>query len=211
MIIKWFGHASFEIKTANKVIYIDPYKGESADYKDLADIILVSRWHFSNCRLEIVRKIRQENTVVLTTRETVSEIGGIIGQPNIAWNFQDNVRIIPVDSYTIDRPEAHPKGTGLGFIIESEGKRLYYAGDSSFTPEMAKVKADIVILPVGGTFVMDAREAARAAETIGPKLAIPSHYGSLFGSRDDANWFKELLEAKNIQVIILEIGKDYEF
>lgn len=211
MIIKWFGHASFEIKTANKVIYIDPYKGEPEDYKDLADIILVSRWHFSNCRVQLIKKIRHENTVTITTREAVSEIGGIVGQPNIAWNFQENLRIIPVDSYTFDRPEAHPKGTGLGFIIESEKKRVYYAGDSSFTPEMAKVKADIIILPVGGTFVMDAREAARAAETIGAKIAIPSHWGSLMGSRDDANWFKELLEAKNIQVVILEVGKDYKF
>ena len=73
---------------------------------------------------------------------------------------------------------------------------------------MTKVKADIVILPVGGTFVMDAREAAKAAEMIAPKLAIPSHYGSLIGSLDDAEWFRDLLEAKNIKVIILEPLKE---
>ncbi len=209
MLIKWFGHASFELKIGKKVIYIDPYKGEPEEYKDLADIILVSRWHYSNCKLALIKKIKQENTVILGPRDVISHTAGITAEAGKTWNFED-IKITPVDSYTINRPQPHPKGTGFGYLIEAEKKTIYYAGDSSYIPEMTKVKADIVILPVGGTFVMDAKEAAKAAEMIGPKLAIPSHYGSLMGSLDDAEWFKELLETKNIKVIILEIGKEKE-
>lgn len=211
MKIKWFGHASFELKTGDKVVYIDPYKGEPDEYQDAADLILVSRWHYSNCRLEIIRKVRKDATVVMGPPDVVSQTAGITAEAGKSWDIAEDIKVTPVDSYTINRPESHPKGTGFGYLIEAEGKILYYAGDSSFTPEMAKVKADIIILPVGGTFVMDPREAAKAAEIIDPKLAIPSHWGSLMGSIDDANWFKELLETKNIKVIILEIGKDYEF
>lgn len=210
MLIKWFGHASFEIKTGNTVIYIDPYKGEPDEYKDAADIILVSRWHYSNCRLELIDKVRKDQTVVMGPPDVISETSGLTAESGKAWDLSEDVKVTPVDAYTINRPEPIPKGTGFGYLIEAEGKTLYYAGDSSFTPEMAKVKADIIILPVGGTFVMDPREAARAAETINPKLAIPSHWGSLFGSRDDANWFQELLDAKNIKVIILEPLKEIE-
>ncbi|MBW3004352.1 MBL fold metallo-hydrolase [Candidatus Woesearchaeota archaeon] len=210
MKIKWFGHASFELKIGNKIIYIDPYKGEPTEYKDKADLILVSRWHYSNCRLELIEKVRQENTVILAPREVISHTAGITAEAGKTWDIGEDIKVTPIDSYTIDRPQAHPKGTGFGYLIEAEKKTVYYAGDSSYIPEMNKVKADIVILPVGGTFVMDAREAAKAAEMINPKLAIPSHWGSLFGSIDDANWFKELLEAKNIKVLILEVGKEKE-
>jgi len=208
MQIKWFGHGSYELKTGGKTIYINPYKGEPGDYKDLADVILVSRWDFSDCSLTLVRKIRQETTVIMTTRETREYTGGILAIPGKAWHFGDDVKITPVDAYTVNKPRPHPKGSGYGFLIESEGKTLYYADDTGFIPEMTKIKADIVILPVGGTFVMGAREAARAAEVIDPKIAIPSHYGSFIGSVDDAEWFKEILEAKNIKVIILEPLKE---
>ncbi|MBW3002663.1 MBL fold metallo-hydrolase [Candidatus Woesearchaeota archaeon] len=210
MKIKWFGHASFELKIGNKVLYIDPYKGEPSEYKDKADIILVSRWHYSNCRLELIKKVRQEDTVILAPRDVISQTAGITAEAGKAWDLSEEIRVTPVDAYTINRLQPIPKGTAFGYLIEAEKKTIYYAGNSSFTPEMAKVKADIIILPVGGTFVMDAREAAKAAEIINPKLAIPSHYGSLMGSIDDANWFKEILEAKNIKVLILEVGKEKE-
>lgn len=210
MQIKWFGHGSFELKIENKTIYINPYKGEPEDYKDLADIILVSRWHFSDCSLALIRKIKQESTAVIAQREARSFTGGVLAEPNKTWDFGE-VRVTPIDAYTVNKPDPHPKGEGYGFLIETKDKSIYYADDTSFIPEMAKVKADIVILPVGGTFVMNPKEAARAAEVINPKLAIPSHYGSLMGSKDDAEWFKEILEAKNIKVIILEVGKDYKF
>ncbi|MBW2986062.1 MBL fold metallo-hydrolase [Candidatus Woesearchaeota archaeon] len=210
MQIKWFGHGSFELKIENKTIYINPYKGEPEEYKDLADIILISRWHFSDCSLALVKRIKQENTAIIAEREARTFTGGVLAEPNKTWDFGE-VRITPIDSYTINTPDPRPKGTGYGFLIETKDTSIYYADDTSFIPEMTKVKADIVILPVGGTFVMNPKEAAKAAEVINPKLAIPSHYGSLMGSNDDAEWFKDLLEAKNIKVIILEIGKDYEF
>ena len=73
---------------------------------------------------------------------------------------------------------------------------------------MSKIKADVVLLPVGGTYTMNAKEAAEAVAKIKPKIAIPMHYGSVAGTIDDAEAFKEEVEDKtNSKVMILKEGK----
>ena len=71
----------------------------------------------------------------------------------------------------------------------------------SFIPEMRELKVDVALIPVSGTYVMTAEEAAEAVNTFKPKLAIPMHYGSIVGDRRDAERFKELAE---VEVVILE-------
>ena len=97
----------------------------------------------------------------------------------------------------------HPQKNGwLGFILELEGVRIYHAGDTDRIPEMKNFEVDIALLPVSGTYVMTADQAIGAALDIGPKLAIPMHYGAIVGAEDDARKFKEALEGK-VEVMIL--------
>src|SRR4030043_491808 len=78
--------------------------------------------------------------------------------------------------------------------VTVEGVRLYHTGDADFIPEMKTIQADIAFLPVSGTYVMTANEAAEAAKVLKPKIAIPMHYGAIVGSEEDAKAFKELLK-----------------
>jgi L-ascorbate metabolism protein UlaG (beta-lactamase superfamily) len=71
---------------------------------------------------------------------------------------------------------------------------------------MNDIKPDIALIPVSGTYVMDAEEAAEATLKIKPKVAIPMHYGDIVGNINDAKKFKELLKDK-VDVKILEIQK----
>jgi L-ascorbate metabolism protein UlaG (beta-lactamase superfamily) len=71
---------------------------------------------------------------------------------------------------------------------------VYHAGDTDFIPEMKKIKADIALLPVSGTYVMTADEAVEAALAIQPKCAIPMHYGAIVGSAADAQAFADKLK-----------------
>ncbi|MEW6215781.1 MAG: MBL fold metallo-hydrolase, partial [Nitrospirota bacterium] len=97
----------------------------------------------------------------------------------------------------------HPKANGwVGYIFTVKGQRIYIAGDTDYIPEMKSFKADIVLLPVSGTYVMTADEAIKAALDIKPKTAIPMHYGSIIGSKDDAKRFADGLKGK-IEVVIL--------
>ncbi|PNV78337.1 MAG: Zn-dependent hydrolase, partial [Thermoproteota archaeon] len=89
---------------------------------------------------------------------------------------------------------------GLGYIVDLSGKRFYFAGDTDLIPEMSSIDVDIAFLPVSGTYVMTAEEAAEATRMMKTKVAIPMHYGSIVGSRRDAERFKELASCN---VIIL--------
>jgi L-ascorbate metabolism protein UlaG (beta-lactamase superfamily) len=74
--------------------------------------------------------------------------------------------------------------------VTIDNKRIYHAGDSDFIPEMKNLKnIDIAFLPVSGTYVMTAEEAAKAADVIKPKVAIPIHYGTIVGKKEGAKKF----------------------
>ena len=81
-----------------------------------------------------------------------------------------------------------------------EGKKVYHAGDTDLTPEVKSVIADVVLLPVGGTYTMDAEQAALAANLIKPEVAIPMHYGSIVGSEEDAEKFKDMCDV-NVEIL----------
>jgi L-ascorbate metabolism protein UlaG (beta-lactamase superfamily) len=108
------------------------------------------------------------------------------------------IRVEAVPAYNTIRMRSpgvpfHPREEGwLGFVVTAGGKRIYYAGDTDLTPEMKDVRADIAILPVGGTYTMNADEAAELANLIRPGEAIPIHWGDIVGSAADAERFKAL-------------------
>ena len=92
-------------------------------------------------------------------------------------------------SYNTNK-QFHPKTNGwVGYIFTAKGQRIYIAGDTDYIPEMKNFRVDIALLPVSGTYVMTAEEAVKAALDIKPKIAIPMHYGSIVGSKNDADRF----------------------
>ncbi|MBW2978898.1 MBL fold metallo-hydrolase [Candidatus Woesearchaeota archaeon] len=203
MQIKWLGHASFELKIGDLVLYIDPYSGE---YEDKADIILISHAHHDHFNREIVEKIRKENTTIIGPSEVASQIDNCRAVSDNEEGILENIRIKTVPSYnTPDTPRpTHKKGQGIGFLIKTNEKTIYFAGDTSLIPEMKNIETDIALLPVGGTYTMNAKQAAEAARLIKTKTAIPMHYGKIVGTKDDAEYFKELSEEKGIKVRILK-------
>ena len=102
-----------------------------------------------------------------------------------------------VPAYNIGKP-FHPKSAGwVGYIFKDGGTRIYVAGDTDATEEAANVKCDVALVPVGGTYTMNAKQAAELVNTIKPKVAIPVHYGGIVGSAKDGEKFASMLE--NVQ------------
>ncbi len=120
-----------------------------------------------------------------------------------------SVRIRGVAAYNPNK-QFHPKANNwVGFIIEIGSKRIYYAGDTDLTEEMKALKdIDMALLPVGGTYTMNAAEAVEATKHIKPKQAIPYHWGEIVGSRSDAERFAELAEC---EVKVLAVGESISF
>jgi L-ascorbate metabolism protein UlaG (beta-lactamase superfamily) len=190
--IKWLGHASIRID-AQKIIYIDPWKIKGGPK---ADLILISHTHHDHLSPADVRKIQKEDTVIIAAGDAAAQLSGNVRalKPGDKVTVQ-GVTVEAVPAYNIDKPY-HPKANQwIGFILTVEGKTIYYGGDTDFIPEMEEIKADIWILPVGGTYTMTAKEAAAVINTIRPEAAIPIHCGDFVGTLEDAATFKQLCKA----------------
>ena len=197
--ITWLGHASIRIKASSGVIYIDPWKLKSSQP---ADLILISHEHYDHFSKEDVAKLRTDATSIVTTPVVAEQLAGEAKKGEVkAVRPGDKVtakgfKIEAVAAYNINKFRSpgvpfHPKPDGkVGFIIEVDGVRIYFSGDTDPIPEMEKIKADIAILPVSGKFTMTAAEAVEALRVLKPKVAIPIHYGAIAGSVAVAEQFK---------------------
>jgi len=193
--IKWLGHAGFKIE-GDKVIYIDPFQINDSEK---ADIILITHEHYDHCSPEDVENIQKDSTVIITIDSCLEKLSGNIKtvKPGDEISFE-NINIKAVPSYNIDK-KFHPRSSDkVGFILTIDGESVYHAGDTDLIPEMKDFHADIALLPVSGTYVMTGEEAVRAAEMIKPKYVIPMHYGSIVGSKSDAEIFKKLYSGNTI-------------
>jgi len=186
--ITWLGHASFKIKAPEGVIYIDPWKLRSAEP---ADLILITHEHYDHFSAEDVQKIRKPDTTIITTASVAAQLKGDVKTVKAGDTLTvKGVKIEVVPAYNPAK-QFHPKQAGgVGYIITAGGRRIYHAGDTDAIPEMNQVKADVVLLPVGGKYTMTAAEAAKVANAIKPAVAVPMHWGDIVGSRADAEAFR---------------------
>ncbi|MBI4451403.1 MBL fold metallo-hydrolase [Candidatus Woesearchaeota archaeon] len=208
MLLTWLGHASFKLKSGNTVIYLDPYAGEG--YDEPADLILCSHHHYDHWSKEKINKVRIDETRILTTKEVAAEIHGAEALTEGLLVKHGEIEIRAVPAYNL-RKTYHPRGFGIGILITLEKKTVYHCGDTDYIPEMRKLLPSIVLVPVGGVYTMNAKEAAEAVLAMAPPIAIPMHYGSIVGTRDDADLFRELVQDKSdTKVHILEPGQEIE-
>lgn len=191
--IVFLGHAAFRID-GRLTVYTDPYQLKTDQG---ADLILITHSHFDHCSPEDVRRISDDDTVTVCSGDCAKKLRSATGHviplsPGGATNVH-GVLIDAVPAYNLDK-KFHPRDSAWnGYVVSMDGYRYYVAGDTDFIPEMSRIKADIAFLPVGGTYTMDYRQAAEAARTMRPQVAIPMHYGSVVGSEDDAYKFSELV------------------
>lgn len=210
--IKWLGHAGFLIENS-KIIYIDPYKISEGLPK--ADLILITHSHYDHCSVSDLNKIVKEGTRIVYTPDSQSKIARFevpirmeIIEEGHELEF-GNVKISAVPAYNLDK-SFHPKDHGLvGYVIKMNDVIIYHAGDTDLIPEMQKLtgfnsKNFVALLPVSGRYTMTAEEAFEAAKVIKPSVVIPMHWGSIVGTKEDAEEFKELCQEEGIKVEILE-------
>jgi L-ascorbate metabolism protein UlaG (beta-lactamase superfamily) len=206
----WLGHDGYKLTVEGKtIIYIDPYKiSDSHHNKNDADIILISHNHFDHLSVDDLKHVIGNNTTIVAAKECIEQLKNV--------RVAETKGVVPGDTLTVQgvpiettaayntNKHFHPKADGkVGFIITLNKMRIYHTGDTDDIPEMNATEPEVALVPVSGTYVMTAEEAAKAVnEKIKPKkLAIPMHYGSIVGTQKDAVKFKQLVTACPVQIL----------
>jgi L-ascorbate metabolism protein UlaG (beta-lactamase superfamily) len=205
--IERIAHDTFRIE-GSKRIYTDPYKVTKSGE---ADIVLISHEHFDHLSHEDLEKVCTPATTIVASSNCRKGLAGVKVKE---MRFLDSggktkvgaVEIEAVPAYNINKFREpgqvfHPKEYGgVGFVVKMDGTTVYYAGDTDLIPEMKSIQCDVALLPVSGTYVMTAEEAAAAAAAINPKIAVPMHYGAIVGGEEDAKKFKSLVKNCEVQI-----------
>ncbi len=210
VVIKWLGHAAFQINAQEMVIYIDLEK--SSKPTEPADVILVTHSHYDHCDPAKIKEVRQDSTIIIAPADCVEKIGGEVKSLLAGEEIDlEGIHVKAVEAYNVKRFRSpgkpfHPKGFGVGYLVTVEGQTIYHAGDTGLIPEMEKLgKVDVALLPTGGTYTLDDVDGAEAALVIKPRIVIPMHIWD-----KNPEVFRRRLEvAPDIHVQILEPGKEY--
>ena len=198
-------HSSIRI-TEDKVIYIDPFKIDK-NYND-ADYVFCTHSHYDHFSPEDIEKVKKEDTILIVTSDIEDEAKKIVNKENVFIVEPDKkydikgLKIETTYSYNIDK-QFHPKeNKWVGYIIEINNKRYYVAGDTDNIKEIQDIECDVALIPIGGTYTMNYKEAAELANDINASTVIPIHYGTIVGDKEDAKRFKELVKNKEDKILI---------
>jgi len=198
--IQWLNHASFRLASGNTVVYIDPWKLSSA--RPDADVVFVSHGHFDHFSADDVAAVSKDTTVVFTTPDVVKQMPTArLLKPGERAEAA-GVIVEGVPAYNIGK-DFHPKANQwLGVVVTLGGVRVYYAGDTDHIPEMSELsRIDVALLPAGGTYTMTAAQAVEACRAIGPRVAVPYHWGDIVGSEADAESFVKSVAGSEARLI----------
>jgi len=205
--LRWLGNASFLLDIGKK-IYIDPYQIEGEE----ADIILITHPHYDHCSIEDIKKLAKSGTTIVCTPDCQSKIARLDGEVelkliDVGQTLEvSGVKIGAIPAYNVNTTNHSKEERWVGYLLKVGEIVVYHAGDTDLIPEMEKLqgKVTVALLPVGGTYTMNAKQAAEAATIIKPELAIPMHYGEVVGSRADAEEFVRLCQEQGVKAQILE-------
>ncbi|MBN2591968.1 MAG: MBL fold metallo-hydrolase [Sedimentisphaerales bacterium] len=201
--VQWLGHSTVKVWTDDCIVYVDPERVPEA--LNDATLVCVTHTHGDHYSPSDIAKVSNAQTQFIAPPDVVQSYGSgqtIAPGQTIEFVF---VAIKAVPAYNINKSN-HPKSNNwVGYIIELGGKRIYVAGDTDLIEEMKTLgDIDVAFLPAGGTYTMNATEAAEATGYIKPDLAIPYHWGQSVGTIADAQRFAELAQCP---AMVLTVGE----
>jgi len=224
MKITYYGHASLGIEVNGENIIVDPFisANELAKHIDVnslkADYILVTHAHGDHI-LDVETIAKNTGAIIVSNYEIANhyENKGFKTHPlnhGGIWNF-DFGKVKYVNAiHTSSFPDGTYGGQPGGFVIETENKNIYIAGDTALTYDMKlipmKNPLDLAVLPIGNNFTMDVDDAAIAAEFLNVNKVLGYHYDTFGYIKIDHESAKQKFANKNKELILLPIGESIE-
>eukprot|EP01106_Pelomyxa_sp_JSP_P010745 TRINITY_DN28307_c0_g1_i2.p1 TRINITY_DN28307_c0_g1~~TRINITY_DN28307_c0_g1_i2.p1 ORF type:complete len:212 (-),score=23.95 TRINITY_DN28307_c0_g1_i2:149-784(-) len=204
--LTWYGQASFRISTGGTQVYIDPWRLPSG--LPAANLVCVTHAHADHFSSADIAKIAVETTVVLLPGDVTLPPSIKVQQVHVMTPGKSithgGITVSAIPAYNNAKP-SHPKAKNwMGYVVSVGGFKYFHAGDTDCISEMSQLSSqaiDVALLPVGGTYTMDGKEAAQAVELIRPKIAVPMHYGSVVGSIADAKMLESLTTVCPVKIM----------
>lgn len=164
MEITWLGHSSFFLEDSKgRKVLMDPFD-ESVGYpvfEGEVDIVTISHYHFDHSYTEKVK---------------FSHIADKAG-----FFYLCDIPVAGIPSYH-DKMQGAKRGENMIFIVEMDGYRICHLGDLGYILSAEEIKnlgkVDILLIPIGGNYTIDGKEAAELAHSINSPLIIPMHYNT---------------------------------
>lgn len=223
-IVKWLGHAAFEIQTAGFTLLVDPFltgnptASLSAD-QATADFILITHGHGDHLGDTGSIAKRSGATVICN-----SEISGWLSAKGIKTHGQHigggfhypfgYLKLTHADHGSA-LPDGANGGNPGGFLLTTlEGKKIYLAGDTGLFGDMALIGEegiDLAALPIGDNYTMGPEDALKAVKLLHPKVVIPIHYNTFELIKQDAiAWAAQVENNTSAKVAVLKPGESLE-
>ena len=221
--LTWLGHASFRLDGASgKCVYIDPWLEnpkcpEGERQVDKVDVVAITHAHGDHVGslTDLAEKHSPQIVCMLEFGDWLESQGiqNVHGMNKGGTVDLDGVRVTLTDArHSGGRPDGGYGGEAAGVVVELDGLRIYHAGDTCVFGDMQLIsriyEPDVAILPIGGYFTMDPREAGVALELLGVKRCVPCHYGTfplLTGTPDELRSL-----APGVEIIAPEPGETVE-
>ncbi len=187
MLIRYYGHAMFGLTfESGKTLVTDPY-GAFYQYparKVKADVCTISHHHHDHEGVELL-----EGAPVL------------LDQPGYQRPCE-GITAMGVETFH-DECRGQKRGENLAFVIEGEGLRVVHLGDLGHMPDEAQAaqlsRADVLLIPVGGNYTIDAETALRVMERLAPRVTIPMHYRTRFNPDMPVDSIEPFLRLAGVQ------------
>jgi L-ascorbate metabolism protein UlaG (beta-lactamase superfamily) len=221
--LTWLGHASFRLDTpGGKRIYVDPWLGnpkcpDGEQEPERIDVIALTHGHSDHVgeTVALSKRFSPEIVAIVELKGWLGKQGAEVGEmpgPNKGGTVEAaGCRFTLTNAFhTSSSDDGDYLGEAAGIVIELDGgKKVYFAGDTCVFGDMQLIgrlhSPDLAVLPIGGHFTMDPREAGLACELLGARRVVPCHYGTFPLLRGTPDELRQ--HAPGVEVVALEPGE----
>ena len=206
------GHATMVLQWGDTTIYVDPVGGaERFANFDSPDLILVTDIHGDHLNAETLAGVSTDESKIVLPQACADRLGAdFTAQLDVLANGETKTRYdiaitaIPMYNLREEDKDKHVKGRGNGYILESDGKRLYISGDTEDIPEMRALEnIDIAFVCMNLPYTMTVESAADAVIEFAPNEVYPYHYRGANGLSDVAK-FKAIVDAAGKEITVVQ-------
>ncbi len=191
--VRVFTQSAIRIEGAGgTVAYFDPFALTDAEAAHDADYVLITHAHYDHLSPEDYARVAGKKTVLVAPAGTGREVAGLDATETHLMGAGEKIElpglsVEAVGAYNVEpeRLAMHPRENGwLGYVVTLDGEptRYYVSGDTDQNADNETVSCDVALVPIGGTYTCDPRQAAAFVNALRPRAAVPTHYGSIVGT-----------------------------